>query len=91
MTFPMDPLASIGGVATDRKEATTRIKQWARSEWGLDDDANVFVAELACGESDCPDKETVIAAFLQGERREIRISSPIQDITKDEISAAAHG
>lgn len=93
MTFPSDPLAGLTSPNspsdTSRKEATRHVKKLACDVWGLGEDANVFVAELQCGETDCPDTETVIAVFLDGERREMRVHKPVADLTKEDLIAIA--
>lgn len=95
MTTPFDPLAGLttssieDDKAADRKLATRRIKELAGEVWELEEDANVFVAELQCGETDCPDTETVIAIFLDGERREMRFHKPVVDLTREDLIAIA--
>lgn len=77
-----------GDQAHQRVNATRAVKELVRQEFGLDDDASVFVAEIACGEADCPDVETVIAIFLRGQRREFRFAKPVQELTGRDISIA---
>ena len=72
-----------------RANAARAVKDLVRKEFGLDADASVFVAEIACGEADCPDVETVIAIFQEGRRRELRFAKPVQELTGRDISLAA--
>jgi hypothetical protein len=77
---------SPGGHA--RSAATRAVKDLVRKHFDLDGSANVFVAEIACAESDCPDTETVIAVFLDDTRREFRIYKPVAEITGADIVIA---
>jgi hypothetical protein len=58
---------------SERAARTRALKNLVRDRFNLSEDDGVFVAEIACGETDCPDVETVIATFLDGERREFKI------------------
>lgn len=69
--------------------ATRALKEMVRRRFALEPDASVFVAELACGETDCPDVETVIAVFLNGGRREFRLAKPVADIAEADLPVLA--
>lgn len=87
-TFPPDPLAGLSPSKNNRTDATRRVKKMACDVWGLADDANIFVAELTCGETECPDTETVIAVFIDGERKEIRVHKPVGELTREDLIEA---
>ncbi len=91
-----DPLARFCPDGLDRTAATRALKDLVRKHFDLDTSASVFVAEIACGETDCPDTETVIALFLDSGRREFRINKPVGEVTGADIATAcgampAHG
>jgi hypothetical protein len=72
----------------DRAAKTRALKDMVRSSFGLAPDDSVFVAEVACGETDCPDVETVIAVFLGGARREFKIPKPVDKITAQDLTTS---
>ena len=69
----------------ERAAQTRALKADVRAHFSLGEDDSVFVAEIACGETDCPDVETVIAVFLAGQRREFKIHKPVASITGDDL------
>lgn len=71
-----------------RSLATRSVKDLVRKHLDLDPDAPVFVAEVACGEADCPDTETVIAVLEAAGRREFRIAKAVSAVTGADIAAA---
>jgi hypothetical protein len=71
---------------SDRAARTRALKDLVRSQFKLGDDDGVFVAEIACGETDCPDVETVIAIFISGQRREFKVRKPIGAITAQDLA-----
>jgi hypothetical protein len=75
---------------SDRAAQTRALKASIRSQFGLGEDDSVFVAEITCGEADCPDVETVIAVFLTGQRREFRIHKPVGSITAADLADLDH-
>lgn len=84
---PLPPLAD----ARDRQARSVSVravKDMVRKALDLDDGTAVFVAEISCGEIDCPDLETVIAYFVGAERREFRLPGGIPAITGADIAAA---
>lgn len=68
---------------------TRALKDLVRKHFGLNVGTPVFIAEITCGETDCPDAETVIAILEGGSRREFRVLKPMQAITGADIAAAA--
>ena len=70
------------------KTKTREIKEWVRRYFALKDDVTIMVSELQCGETDCPDVETVIA-LLGGDRdgKKIKINKSIADIGKEDITS----
>lgn len=83
-----DPLGGLSPGGHARSAATRAVKDLVRKHFDLDGSANVFVAEIACAEADCPDTETVIAVFLEGGRKEFRIDKPVADVTGADIAMA---
>jgi hypothetical protein len=83
-----DPLAGISPGGHARSAATRAVKDLVRKHFDLDGSANIFIAEIACAEADCPDTETVIAVFLGDGRREFRICKPVAEITGADIAIA---
>jgi len=72
----------------ERLNRTRALKDLVRKHFGLEMGAPVFIAEITCGEEDCPDAETVIA-ILDGEaRREFRVLKPVSAITGADITEA---
>lgn len=86
---PPDPLAGFQKSDPSRAVATRAVKDLVRKHFGLDADAPVFVAEISCGEVDCPDTETVIAVFLDGGRQEFRLDKAVAALTGADIARAA--
>jgi hypothetical protein len=88
----MIPLMSLNGAqpGNDRVAQTRALKVAVRAQFGLGEDDAIFVAEVTCGESDCPDVETVIAVFLSGRRREFRIRKSVASITTQDIAGLDH-
>lgn len=77
------------GPSTDRTASSRALKDLVRKAFDLDPDAAVFVAELTCGETDCPDAETVVALHRDGERIEFRFDKPISEVNGADIEAIA--
>jgi hypothetical protein len=71
---------------SERAARTRALKNLVRDRFNLSEDDGVFVAEIACGETDCPDVETVIAIFLAGERREFKVGKPIGSIATQDLA-----
>jgi hypothetical protein len=66
-----------------------RLKSWAREMLALDETVRVMVTELRCGETDCPDVETVIALLdVPGQARKLKVSKPLAEVTRDDLLVA---
>ena len=65
---------------------TRQIKKWVRQHLALSDDITVMVSELHCGETDCPDIETMIA-ILSGDKtgQKIKIDKSISELSESDI------
>ncbi|MEO1282343.1 MAG: hypothetical protein AAFV69_11490 [Pseudomonadota bacterium] len=87
---PPDLLPGFGPSSPDRSTATRALKDLVRKAFDVDADAPVFVAEVSCGEVDCPDAETVIAIYLDENRTEFRFAKPIADVTGADIARIAN-
>lgn len=86
---PADLLPGFSPASRDRSAATRALKDLVRKEFGVDEDTAVFVAEVSCGEVDCPDAETVIALHLENGRAEFRFAKPIAEVTGADIAQLA--
>jgi len=71
---------------SDRAARTRVLKDLVRSQFKLGDDDGIFIAEIACGQTDCPDVETVIAIFVSGQRREFKVRKAIGAITAQDLA-----
>ncbi|MEZ5784945.1 MAG: hypothetical protein R3D62_00325 [Xanthobacteraceae bacterium] len=76
--------------AGDRAALTRAVKDMVRRHFDLAGDESVFVAEVACGETDCPDVETVIVVFVAGEHREFKIRKPVAAIVAQDLREPDH-
>ena len=84
-----DPFLGLAPSGANRAAATRAVKDLVRKHFDLDAEARVFVAEVSCGEADCPDTETVVALFLGSQRQEFRIARSLHAVTGADIVAAA--
>lgn len=67
---------------------TARIKAWATEHWNLPEDATLLVSELQCGESDCPDVETVIAILsVANTDKTVKLNKPIYSIQETDVKS----
>ncbi len=69
---------------------TRALKELVRRHLNLGAEESVFVAEVTCGEADCPDVETVIAIFIDGARRQFKLKKAIKEIAEDDLEALFH-
>lgn len=60
-----------------RKNSTIAIKKWVKEKLLLNDDITIMVTEINCWEINCPDKETVIAVFQEGNNKTYKIKKPL--------------
>ena len=64
------------------------IKAWAIKHWNLPEDATLLVSELQCGETDCPDIETVIAILaVANTDKTVKLNKPIYSIQEADIES----
>jgi hypothetical protein len=82
-------LPGSGPSSSKRAAATRALKAAVRTRFGLGEDDSVFIAEITCGETECLDVETVIAVFLDGQRRQFKLHKPVGAITPDDLPALA--
>ena len=85
-----DLLGGFGPPQADRSAATRALKDLVRKACDLEPEAPVFVAEVACGEIDCPDTETVVAIYRGELRFEYRCATAIADVTGADLVKAAN-
>ena len=85
-----DLLGGFGPPKADRSAATRALKDLVRKAFDLEPEAPVFVAEVACGEIDCPDTETVVAIYRGEQRFEYRFATAIADVTGADLVKAAN-
>lgn len=68
--------------------SSAQIKSWAKEYWRLPEDTTLLVSELQCGETDCPDIETVIAVLaVAGTDKTVKLNKPIHAISEADIKA----
>ena len=68
--------------------SSSLIKSWAMQHWQLPEHTTLFVSELQCGESDCPDVETVIAILsVAGTDKTVKLKKPIYSIQEADIES----
>ena len=69
----------------EHSAALDRVREWARGQFRLAEDAAILVAEVACAVPGCPPLETVIA-FWSGERRHhTKIFKPVNEVVEDDL------
>jgi hypothetical protein len=67
-------------------EAVARLKRWVSAMMGLDERDHVSVAEIACHEPGCPDRETVVTADLADRRRFVlRFPGAVGEVTEAQV------
>ncbi|MCC2098864.1 MAG: hypothetical protein KDJ29_18375 [Hyphomicrobiales bacterium] len=81
----------VEGSGDDRLARTRALKDLVRKHFGLAMNKAVFIAEITCGEQDCPDAETIIAILENDRRREYRILKPVCAITGADIADLSRG
>ena len=66
--------------------STATIKAWAFKHWNLPSDATLLVSELQCGETDCPDMETIIAILSVADAdKTVKFNKSIHEIKESDI------
>jgi hypothetical protein len=91
MNSPASQTTGLPGLERTRNARlahTRALKDLVRKHCGLEMEAPVFIAEITCGETDCPDAETVIAILEGQTRREFRLLKPVSAITGADIAEA---
>jgi hypothetical protein len=75
--------------SSDRADAASRVKGWARDRFGLGSDATILVTELQSGTPGFPPLTTVIA-FWTAERKHyhFRVFKPLEEVTESDIPPA---
>lgn len=94
---PRGPRPATAGPAGNSAEAEAerhalreRVKQAVRKVLEPGDEAVISVSELACGETGCPDVETVIGIHEAGvPARRLRLHMPLAEVGLADIAAAA--
>jgi nitrate reductase delta subunit len=69
----------------ERSAALDRVREWVRVRFGLDGDAPILVAEVACAVPGCPPVETVIAFWSDERRYHLKVFKPVRDVTADDL------
>ena len=75
-TRKLDPLRS----QAIKAEVTRRL--------GLADNAVVMVSELACGDADCPEVETVIALLDEQRRYRVTFQRSLEELSSENVTEA---
>lgn len=81
----------LGRFHTDDAEldAIDRVKGWTRERFGLQDDAPVFVSEVACALPGCPPLETVVGFWTDPRtRHHFKIFKPVTEVSSEDLPAA---
>lgn len=67
-------------------EAVARLKGWVTPMMGLDERDHMSVAELACHEPGCPDRESVVTVDLADRRRFVlRFPGAVGGVTEAQV------
>jgi len=82
-----DPLAGLSRSSSTRTTQTHALKDLVRKQFDLPATEPVFIAEISCGEAECPDLETVVALFIDGKRQEFRLPKAVERITGADIAS----
>ncbi len=71
-------------------QALERIRGWTRERFGLDADAALLVAEVACSMPGCPPLETVVAFWTGGgsRRHHFKIFKPAAEVVPGDLPYA---
>src|SRR5262245_42177942 len=65
-----------------------RLKAWTRTHFALDPAAAVMVVELACTRPGCPPLETVIAFWIDEQRRRFKIFKSMGEVRRSDLPPA---
>lgn len=67
-------------------EAIERVRVWIAEHLHLGEDDAVFIAELACHELGCPDRETVVTVIYSSrDRLVLRFPGAMADVTETQV------
>jgi len=70
---------------SDEMAALTRIQDWTRMRFKLEQLAPVLVSEVKCTVPGCPPLETVVAFWTEERRHQFRLFKPLLDVIYDDI------
>ncbi|MCU0649205.1 MAG: hypothetical protein MUF00_14495 [Gemmatimonadaceae bacterium] len=68
--------------------ALARVRAWACAAAALDEDAPLFVTQLACAEPGCPPLETVIALVDGANSRKVTVHRAVAEVTQADVERA---
>lgn len=73
----------------EHREASTRVREWTRERFKLDEATTILVTEIACGLPGCPPLETVVAFWTDDTKRhQFKIFKPIRNVGIDDLPPA---
>ena len=73
---------------SEANTSSAMVKNWAKHHWHLPEDTTLLVSELQCGETNCPDIETVIAVLaVEGTDKTVKLHKPIYAINEADIKS----
>ncbi|WP_245411071.1 hypothetical protein [Microvirga flavescens] len=77
------------GSGKQSREATERVKEWARAALGGAEEIAFAVNEIACTDPSCPGVETIILVMEPGEKtRACKIGKMLDDVSEEDVRAA---
>lgn len=87
--MPLGDLFNMFSVGDATAKATRRIREWARTALHATPNDVITVSELRCGETDCPDLETLVILTPEaGPRRLLKIAKPATTVTETDLYTA---
>ena len=73
-------------VKPEQLTAVRQVKAWTRERFGLDDDATIMVAEIACGLPGCPPLETIVTFWTAPDRRhQFKVFKRVVEVCDDDL------
>jgi len=70
-------------------QALEQVRGWTRQRFRLPEDATVFVSEIACAVPGCPPLETVIAFWIDNDKRHhFKVFKPVADVVEADLPPA---
>lgn len=77
------------GSPKPNREATERVKEWARAALQVTPDTAFAINEIACTDPSCPGIETVILVMEPGAKtRAFKVAKPLDEVTEEDIRVA---